>query len=199
VNATLEQLRERLVSDGEAALDAPVRLVPFTGDREADELMNDLDGHPHAFVFGCLVDRQVPAERAWMVPTLVRRRLGTFEFADLAELSEGQWMTVMREPFPAHRLPETMATVLYRGTQRIAGIFDLALWDIGRTVCRPRNPRCPECRLKDLCMEVLRGDHRSTPRCAPSGTSSPGRRRLPGRLCPADHRHDVLGHLLWGA
>ena len=48
----LTQLRDRLVAEGEAALGMPARLVPFTGDDEADELMNDLHGHPHAFVFG---------------------------------------------------------------------------------------------------------------------------------------------------
>lgn len=31
------------------------------------------------------------------------------------------------------------------------GIFDLALWDLGRTLCRPAKPRCPECRLSELC------------------------------------------------
>jgi endonuclease III len=31
------------------------------------------------------------------------------------------------------------------------GIFDLALWRIGRTVCRESAPRCGECPLADLC------------------------------------------------
>jgi hypothetical protein len=31
------------------------------------------------------------------------------------------------------------------------GIFDLALWRIGRTVCRESAPRCDECPLADLC------------------------------------------------
>ncbi|HET9848684.1 MAG TPA: hypothetical protein VFR68_09040, partial [Candidatus Dormibacteraeota bacterium] len=31
------------------------------------------------------------------------------------------------------------------------GIFDLAVWDIGRSICRPVNPRCPKCPLNDLC------------------------------------------------
>lgn len=31
------------------------------------------------------------------------------------------------------------------------GIFDLALWDLGRTLCRPVNPQCPQCRLRRLC------------------------------------------------
>jgi adenine-specific DNA glycosylase len=36
------------------------------------------------------------------------------------------------------------------------GIFDLALWDIGRTVCRPTKPLCPQCPLNDLCAYAQR-------------------------------------------
>jgi endonuclease III len=31
------------------------------------------------------------------------------------------------------------------------GIFDLSAWEIGRNWCRPKNPRCDECYLKDYC------------------------------------------------
>lgn len=31
------------------------------------------------------------------------------------------------------------------------GTLDLAAWLIGRHTCRPRNPRCDECRLGDVC------------------------------------------------
>jgi len=31
------------------------------------------------------------------------------------------------------------------------GIIDSPLWDIGRTTCRPTNPKCEECKLKSVC------------------------------------------------
>jgi hypothetical protein len=31
------------------------------------------------------------------------------------------------------------------------GIFDLALWNVGRTVCEEKKPRCAECQLVHLC------------------------------------------------
>ena len=71
----------------------------------------------------CLVDRQVPAERAWIVPALLRERLGGFRFDRLAALDEQQWLDVMRTPTPAHRLPETMAEVLCRAVRRIASHY----------------------------------------------------------------------------
>jgi hypothetical protein len=47
----LTRLRDRLVAEGEARLRAEAGPVHFTGDRDADLLLNDLAHHPHAFVF----------------------------------------------------------------------------------------------------------------------------------------------------
>ena len=243
---SLDALRDRLVTAGRAALSSARTQVPFTQDPAADELLNDLEGHPHAFVCAALVDRQVTAEIAWRVALKVRERLGSFEFDDLASLTEAEWLPIMRKPEPAHRFPEIMAKTLFLAIQRVKtryggdasqiwrgqpssativrrflefhgagpkiatmaanilvrdfhvglsdyryidisadvqvrrvmarlgfveegaksdvviyaarelnpdfpGIFDLALWDIGRTVCRPQNPNCGDCRLADLC------------------------------------------------
>ena len=30
-------------------------------------------------------------------------------------------------------------------------IFDLALWNVGRTICKPTDPRCTECQLVKMC------------------------------------------------
>lgn len=241
-----DALRDLLVADGEAILQRPTSFVQLTGNQDADVLLNDLGGHPHAYLFACLVNRRVPAEWAWTVPATVRDRLGSFEIADLLALDEARWVDLLRNPTPAHRMPEIMATVLFRATQRVGsryggdatniwndtpssativrrflefhgagpkiatmaanilvrdfhiplrdyryidisddsqvhrvmtrlgfvesgsstdvviyaarelnpdfpGIFDLALWDLGRTTCRPTAPRCPTCRLADYC------------------------------------------------
>jgi endonuclease III len=241
------ELRELLVRDGNVELDRPRSgLVRFTGSEGPDSLLNDLTGHPHAFLFGCLVDRQVRAELAWRVPWTIRERLGSFAMDRIEGLTSDDWVRLMREPSPAHRLPETMAEILFRATERVVsqyggdagriwqgqlssaalvrrllefhgagakistkaanilvrefkvplsdyryidisadvqvlrvmarlglveqgadplvtiytarelnpdfpGVFDVALWRIGRDLCRPRNPRCAECRLRDLC------------------------------------------------
>jgi endonuclease III len=193
-----------------------------------------------------LVDRQIPAERAWALPGGIRDRLGTFEIRDLAGLTEGDWMGLLTEPTPLHRFPPTMAIVLFRAVQRLVerydgdasriwaecpssatvvrrilefhgagpkiatmvanilvrdfrvrlsdyryidisadvqvcrvmkrlgfvdtdasvdvviyaareaspdfpGVFDLALWELGRTICRPTTPACERCRFQDGC------------------------------------------------
>ena len=68
----LVALRDLLVAEGQAALKRSLSLVRFTGNDQADTLLNDLDRFPHAYLFACLVDRQVPAEWAWMVPATIR-------------------------------------------------------------------------------------------------------------------------------
>jgi endonuclease III len=35
------------------------------------------------------------------------------------------------------------------------GVFDFALRDIGRMLCRPTSPMCSQCRLSDLCSHAL--------------------------------------------
>jgi adenine-specific DNA glycosylase len=32
------------------------------------------------------------------------------------------------------------------------GVFDSAIWEIGRNVCRPSSPLCSECRLARYCV-----------------------------------------------
>lgn len=244
----LTRLTAHLIENGRSRLAAPIRSVPFTGIAVYDELLNDLAGHPHAFVFACLVDRQIRAELAWSVPGRVRERLGgTFELDTLARLSEDDWVELIRKPSVIHRLPETMANTLHLATRRIVeqwdgnaaaiwndrpgsarlvrrflafhgagpkiatmaanilvrdfhidladqryidisadihvrrvmhrlgyvqanasvedciyaarevspafpGIFDLALWEVGRSVCRPKSPACESCPLRELCI-----------------------------------------------
>ncbi len=54
---------EYLIKNGWEIFNAPVELIKFTGDTEADKLLNDLERFPHAFVLACIMDRQMKAER----------------------------------------------------------------------------------------------------------------------------------------
>ena len=93
-----EELRDLLVAEGSAGLARPLELVAFTNDPVGNLLLNDLVHFPHTFVFGCLVDRQVAAERAWTVPAVLRERLGTFEMDepqgfDVDEAAHGNFVS----------------------------------------------------------------------------------------------------------
>lgn len=49
---------------------------------------------------------------------------GSFEMRDLELLSEQRWLSLLRHPVPAHRMPETMARVLHRATHRILTAYE---------------------------------------------------------------------------
>ena len=35
------------------------------------------------------------------------------------------------------------------------GVIDLTCWKLGRTICRPKDPRCNQCILKNVCPKVI--------------------------------------------
>ena len=42
-------------------------------DENANKLLNDLDRYPHAYVLAGLMDRQIKAERAWIIPYEIKK------------------------------------------------------------------------------------------------------------------------------
>ena len=252
----LKRILDLLISEGYKRLAAPSELVKFTGVSEADHLLNDLDGYPHAFVIACIMDRQIKAEKAWLIPYKLKERLGSFEFATLASFARSspeKFCEAMLHPTPLHRFPDQMAkhllsailhisgeysghaariwagqpssaTIIRRSLgfpgvgQKIAsmaanilvrelrvkvsdhysidisldvhvkrvftrmgfvpenashdylvfcareynpgypGIFDLVLWEIGRSVCRQEQPWCDACTYRHLCAYPLEGN-----------------------------------------
>jgi len=249
--AKLARLRERLISEATDRLSQPRAFMSFVGVAEADELLNDIKGHPHAFVIACIMDRQMSAQKAWRIPYELKQRIGSFRFPRLAELSLEQLERVMAQPEPLHRFPKVMSRNLYAAIRRIErqyrgnaaeiwtgrpssativrrflefdgvgqkiatmaantlvrdfripvsdrysidisvdiqirrvfarmgfvpedasteyiiyrarelhpeypGIFDLVLWELGRTVCRPRRPACDDCQWRELCAHANR-------------------------------------------
>jgi endonuclease-3 len=239
---------DRLLREGQRLLDAPPEFVQFTGKREADELLNDLRGRPHAYVLACVMDRQIKAEKAWFIPHQFREKLGDFEFETLRALPRQQIERIMTRG-KMHRFPKVMsenfhaavkrigqvyngdaaamwegeppsAAVVYRflkfdgigpkiatmaanilarnfkikfadyysvdisgdvhvkrvfarlglvsadaGVEQVVyrarmlsptfpGLLDLPVWEIGRQWCRPKDPICGECHMRDVCPKI---------------------------------------------
>ncbi len=112
-----------LVQHGEALFKAKPGHVAFTKDSATDSLLNDLDGHPHAFVLACIMDRQIKAERAWMIPYLIFRKLGGFAFSRLRELSLDDVRELLTKPEPLHRFPEEMSRNFHSAIAHIAKAY----------------------------------------------------------------------------
>jgi hypothetical protein len=102
-------IRDRLVEHGQTLFRAPKQLIQFTRDTKADALLNDLTNHPHAFVLACVMDRQIKAEKAWLIPYRISEKLGGFSMATLSALSRVDVKRLMTEPEPLHRFVDMMA------------------------------------------------------------------------------------------
>ncbi|NOZ25403.1 MAG: iron-sulfur cluster loop [Nitrospirae bacterium] len=117
-------IRDRLLKHGKELFRAPKQLIRFTGKVKADSLLNDLENHPHAFVLGCVMDRQIKAERAWLIPYLISQKIGGFSMKRLCALSAEDVRRLMSEPEPLHRFVDRMAVNFYSAVQRIALVYD---------------------------------------------------------------------------
>lgn len=98
-----------LIKHGQLVFSGPQEFVEFTQIREADELLNDLKGHSHAYVLACVMDRQIKAEKAWVIPFRIAQKLKTFDFSRLALLTLDEVRDLMTRPEPLHRFTEGMS------------------------------------------------------------------------------------------
>jgi len=112
-------IRDRLIEHGLTLFHAPKQTILFTKEPQADALLNDLDNHPHAFVLACIMDRQIKAERAWLIPYRISKKIDGFSLEMLSKLSRQDVKRLMRKPEPLHWLVDTMADHFYSALQRI--------------------------------------------------------------------------------
>jgi uncharacterized HhH-GPD family protein len=125
-------IRDRLVEHGQILFRAPKQFIQFTKEPKADALLNDLTNYPHAFVLACVMDRQVKAEKAWVIPYRISEKIGGFSMEHLSVLSRADVNRLMTAPEPLHRFVDTMAGHFHSGVQRIRDAYtgDAArIWD----------------------------------------------------------------------
>ena len=118
-----DSLIEILVTRGNELLQRPYEPNVFTGNKEADALLNDISSHPHAFVLACVMDRQIKAERAWLIPYHIRTEIGSFEFEQLMTLSPSYLVSLFQKK-SLHRFNETMALLFYDAIKLISNKYD---------------------------------------------------------------------------
>jgi endonuclease-3 len=124
-------IKNRLVERGTGLFAAPRKPSRFTGIEEADRLLNDIDAHPHAFVLASLMDRQIKAERAWLIPYRFQEKIGSLSMAALSALTLDRVRDLMSKPEPLHRFVENMSGIFFAGIKRIVEVYDghaSAIW-----------------------------------------------------------------------
>jgi endonuclease III len=112
-----------LIQEGEAILRRPYFPMSLTGIPEADALIDDLDGAPHAFVIGCLMARQTKEEVAFSIPHRFRERFGSFDFDKLAAAPLERVTEIFCQPPTLHRFKRDMAKVFRLAIRRIGAEY----------------------------------------------------------------------------
>lgn len=115
-----KQVTKKLIKYGLARYEKPKENIQFTSKPEADKLLNDLKNYPHAYVLACIMDRQIKAERAWLIPYEISCRLdGEFSMETLSNLTQREINSLMKNPKPLHRFVDKMSGYFHLGIQRI--------------------------------------------------------------------------------
>lgn len=109
---------EILIQKGKKLFNQSYKKIEFTKNLEADELLNNLKRYPHAFILACVMDRQIKAERAWLIPYEISKEIGGFNFSKLLSLK----LTTIENIFKRkklHRFNDIMAKNFYLAIQKI--------------------------------------------------------------------------------
>lgn len=112
-------IRDRLVEHGKALFHRPPKMIKFTNLPQADALLNDLSDYPHAFVLACVMDRQIRAEKAWLIPFKISEKLGGFSMKMLKQLSQEHIYQLMSQPESLHRFVDKMSIFFHSAIQKI--------------------------------------------------------------------------------
>tara|TARA_B100001964_G_scaffold233485_1_gene290811 strand:- start:1421 stop:2179 length:759 start_codon:yes stop_codon:yes gene_type:complete len=111
------------LDEGERLLRSKMTHHTFSGNTDADKLVNNIENYPHAFVIACIMDRQIKAERAWIIPYKLKTRIGDFKFKTLSNLSEDEIKRYMTKPKDLHRYSAIMTHNCFTAIQRIRSQF----------------------------------------------------------------------------
>jgi len=113
-----EKLLKQLIELGSAQFRQPYRFMEFTGNKEADTLLNDLGNHPHAFVLGSIMDAQIKAEKAWMIPWEVSKEIGGFGFFKLLRVEYKEFKKIFGMK-SLHRFNNEKSRCFYEAIHKI--------------------------------------------------------------------------------
>jgi len=114
----MEEIIRKLLNRGNELLKQPYRRIGFTKVAEADDLLNNLDDYPHAFVLACIMDRQIKAEKAWLIPYKISLLVGSFKLDKLKQIRIQEIRNYFRNN-KLHRFIDPMADNFYYAIQDI--------------------------------------------------------------------------------
>ena len=84
----------------------PTDRLQFTGDAAADRLLVE---DPLALLIGFVLDQQVPLQKAFSGPLVLRERIGRLDARTIATMDADELDRAFRTPPALHRFPSNMA------------------------------------------------------------------------------------------
>jgi len=113
-----EKIVNILIEKGNELLKQPYKYIEFTKNKEPDKLLNNLKDFPHAFFLACVMDRQIKAERAWLIPYGILEEIKSFEFSMLLRVTQEDMVEIFKRK-NLHRFNEIMGKNFYLATHKI--------------------------------------------------------------------------------
>jgi endonuclease III len=114
----METIIAKLIEKGNILINKPFEPLEFTKIKEVDNILNDIENYPHQFVLACVMDRQIKAERAWIIPFFISNKINDFSFSGLLKLSQNDLFDFFQNN-SLHRFNELMAKCFYNAIQKI--------------------------------------------------------------------------------
>lgn len=124
VELAKEQLRKGEQKD-DLVKDKSSKYLPDTHDsiKFINDFISPLGEYPHAYVLACIMDRQIKAERVWIIPYLIYKELGNkFDMNRLCGMSEEEVKKIFIEK-KLHRFNDKMAGLFVKAVKRIHDVY----------------------------------------------------------------------------
>jgi len=86
--------------------------------------LNDFITYPHAFVIGCIADKQVDADIAWLTPYNIYTQVESFHIKDLAKIELNRFREIMDNSNPKHRFHKMVAEEIHCGIKNIMDTYN---------------------------------------------------------------------------
>ncbi len=117
-------IADRLIKSGQKLLEKPLEMKIFVKDNlPANVLCNDHENYPHAFVLASIMDSQINAENAWLIPLRISEIIHGFALNQLLELELLELQKIFREKH-LHRFHEIQAKNFYNAVHLIQKKYD---------------------------------------------------------------------------
>ena len=89
-----------------------------------NDFISPLGEYPHAYVLACIMDRQIKAERVWIIPYLIYKKLGDrFGINELYGMSKDDFDKIFQD-ISGHRFKSSMAEYFMKAVKRLHDVYD---------------------------------------------------------------------------